>query len=71
MILGSIHKREIHWPSQFVRIDISDARILAFGYDADVMEFWSQSSENRLGEHNKNLLGEIYDIKTEDYIQVV
>lgn len=48
---------EVHWPSQLLGVDIPDVRILSFGYDADVVGWWSPASNNRIGNHAENLLG--------------
>lgn len=47
----------IHWPSQLLKEDILDARILSFGYDADVAHWFSAASVNRIGNHAEALLG--------------
>lgn len=52
-------KLKIHWPSELLRIDIPDARILSFGYDADVVGWCSPASKNRVGNHAENLLGSV------------
>ncbi|MCJ1271350.1 hypothetical protein MMC22_011250 [Lobaria immixta] len=46
-----------HWPVSLLSRDIPNSRILSFGYDADVVNFWSPVSQNRLGNHALNLLG--------------
>ena len=46
-----------YWPNTFLVDDIPNARILAFGYDADVVNFWSPASKNRIGNHALNMLG--------------
>ena len=48
---------EIHWPSQLLMVDIPDARILSFGYDADVVGWWRPASNNKIENHAENLLG--------------
>ncbi|RSL37906.1 hypothetical protein CEP53_015375, partial [Fusarium sp. AF-6] len=50
---------EVHWPSDLLKVDIPDARILSFGYDADVVGWWSPTSNNRIGNHAENLLGRV------------
>lgn len=52
-------KDRVHWPSNLLKGDIPDARIFAYGYDADVTSFWGHASRNRLGEHARNLLGDM------------
>jgi pimeloyl-ACP methyl ester carboxylesterase len=49
--------RRTHWPSQLLKEDIPDARILSFGYDADVVRWFSATSVNRIGNHAEALLG--------------
>ena len=31
----------VHWPSDILKQDLADARILSFGYDADILHFYS------------------------------
>lgn len=47
----------MHWPTTLLSEDISDARILAFGYDADVVNFWNPASGNTIRNHAENMLG--------------
>ena len=49
--------RRTHWPSQLVKEDIPDARVLSFGYDADVVCWFSAASVNRISNHAEALLG--------------
>ena len=51
----------IHWPSEFLWQDLPDARILSFGYDADVVNIWSgaPASNNRLSNHAESLVGKL------------
>jgi len=49
----------IHWPSQLLYKDIPDARILTFGYDADVVNLWNPASVSRLTNHAENLVGDL------------
>lgn len=44
-----LHKdSRVHWPSQLLKNDVPQARILIFGYDASVTSFWGGASQNRL-----------------------
>ncbi|KAK3989429.1 hypothetical protein QBC44DRAFT_396304 [Cladorrhinum sp. PSN332] len=52
-----------HWPSDLLKADIPDARVLSFGYDADVVGWWSPTSSNRIGNHAENLLGRVMRLK--------
>ncbi|KAL8831007.1 MAG: hypothetical protein Q9191_001103 [Dirinaria sp. TL-2023a] len=48
-----------HWPANLLSRDLSASRILSFGYDADVVNFWSPVSQNRIGNHALNMLGDL------------
>jgi hypothetical protein len=50
---------EVFWPGELLHLDVPDARILTFGYDADVVNWTSAASANRLANHAENLLGAI------------
>ena len=55
-----LHKdARVHWPSELLRQDIPDARILSFGYDADIVNFWNPASNSRLSSHAENLVGDL------------
>ncbi|RGP62529.1 gpi inositol-deacylase pgap1-like [Fusarium longipes] len=54
---------EVHWPSDLLKVDIPDARILSFGYDAAVLNWWSPASQNRIGNHAQNLLGSVVRLR--------
>jgi pimeloyl-ACP methyl ester carboxylesterase len=55
-----LHKdREVHWPSQLLRHDISDVRILSFGYDADIVNLWNPASTSRLSNHAEKMVGDL------------
>lgn len=55
-----LHKESgIHWPSKLLRQDLPDTRILSFGYDADIVNFWNPASNSRLSSHAENLVGEL------------
>ena len=45
------------WPAELLSGDLPDARIMSFGYDADVVNAWSPASQNRIGNHALDLLG--------------
>ena len=49
----------IHWPSELLRQDLPDTRILSFGYDADIVNFWNPASNSRLSSHAENLVGDL------------
>ena len=55
-----LHKNtRVHWPSQLLRQDIPDARILSFGYDADIVNFWNLASNSWLTNHAENMIGDL------------
>lgn len=41
----------VHWPSALLGRDIKDARILSFGYDADIINIWKPASNSRISNH--------------------
>lgn len=47
----------VHWPHDLLSKDIPDARIISFGYDADVAGIWNPASTNCAANHAENLLG--------------
>jgi pimeloyl-ACP methyl ester carboxylesterase len=49
----------VHWPSQILRHDIPDVRILSFGYDADIVNLWNPASKSRLSNHAENMVGDL------------
>lgn len=60
------HKQaEVYWPQELLKEDIRDARIMSFGYDADVVNWWSQASNNRIGNHAENMLGALVRLREE------
>ena len=56
-------KSGVHWPSQLLKEDIADARILSFGYDADVIRFWNPASNSRLSNHAESLVGDLVRLR--------
>lgn len=36
--------------------DLPNARILTYGYDADIVHFWSMASQSRIGNHAQTLV---------------
>ena len=49
----------IHWPSELLGQDLPDTRIMSFGYDADIVNFWDPASNSRLSSHAENLVGDL------------
>lgn len=55
-----LHKETgVHWPSDILKQDLTDARILSFGYDADILHFWNPVSNSRLSNHAEKLVGDL------------
>jgi hypothetical protein len=52
-------KTKVYWPCELLRKNYPDARILAFGYDADITQFWGPASSNRVSNHAENMLGSL------------
>ncbi|KAA6412091.1 MAG: hypothetical protein FRX48_04241 [Lasallia pustulata] len=49
----------MYWPTTLLSRDVPNSRILSFGYDADVVNFWNPTSQNRIGNHAVNMLGDL------------
>ena len=48
-----------HWPSHILPIDLPDARILTFGYDADIIGFFEARTCNKLADHAAKLVAQL------------
>jgi pimeloyl-ACP methyl ester carboxylesterase len=56
-----------NWAKSFLPLDFPQARIMTYGYDADVVRFWTNASTNRLRDHGKSLATSLSDRRgTED-----
>ncbi|KAM0804164.1 hypothetical protein BDR22DRAFT_885950 [Usnea florida] len=52
-----LHKETgVHWPSDLLKHDLPDTRILSYGYDADFVNLWKPASISRLSNHAENLV---------------
>ncbi len=47
----------VHWPSELLKQDLPDARIMSFGYDADIVNVWNPRSHSPLTGHAENMVG--------------
>ena len=56
----------VYWPTQLLPEDIADARILAFGYDADVTKVFGAVGQGKLRDHAEALLGDLATIRDAD-----
>lgn len=54
---------EVHWPSDLLKQDIPDSRILSFGYDADIVNLWNPTSVSRLSNHAERMVGDLVRIR--------
>ena len=44
------------WPRDLLPIDILDARIISYGYDVSIIDFWAPVFENSVEKHAENLV---------------
>lgn len=51
------------WPQELLAKDIPEARILTYGYDADVAHFIKPAGQNTVFEHATNLNGDLTDLR--------
>ena len=47
----------LHWPSELLKQDLPDARIMSFGYNADIVNLWNPKSHSPLTGHAENMVG--------------
>lgn len=47
------------WPNDLLPSDTAEARILAFGYDANIAHFWARPSENRMDTYSNDLFQQL------------
>lgn len=57
---------QTYWPVHLLSKDVPDARIMAFGYDADVTKFLGPVSQNNLRDHATGLLGRLAAVRGKD-----
>jgi protein SERAC1 len=60
------HRNGTFWPGSLLSEDFPRARIMTFGYDADVVRFWTIASSNRLDDHGKSLAYVLLDQRGRD-----
>ena len=53
------------WPQELLSEKIPEARILTYGYDADVVHFIKPAGQNTVCEHAKNLVGDLTNRRRE------
>ena len=47
------------WPRTLLPADTGEARILTFGYDANIAHFWARPSENRMDSQSNDLFQQL------------
>ncbi|KAF2231098.1 hypothetical protein EV356DRAFT_490794 [Viridothelium virens] len=55
----------VHGPRDLFAQDFPNARIMTFGYDADVVNFWKHAAQDDLSGYARDLLGVLADCKHE------
>ena len=55
----------ILWPRDLLPApnQIPNSRVIFFGYDADVVNFWAEAGQNRLGGHATSLVADLGDLR--------
>ncbi|CZR63528.1 uncharacterized protein PAC_13425 [Phialocephala subalpina] len=56
------HTNDFFWPLELAK-DIPTARIMTFGYDADVVKLWGIAGSNNLRNHGKSLASDASDLR--------
>ncbi|KAL8697121.1 MAG: hypothetical protein Q9201_007298 [Fulgogasparrea decipioides] len=51
------------WPELFLVNDLPEARIITYGYDADVVNFWSMASQNTIADHSQKFLSSLANLR--------
>ena len=51
------------WPELLLIKDLPQARVITYGYDADVVNFWSMASQSRIAEHSQKFLTSIANLR--------
>jgi protein SERAC1 len=54
------------WPQALLPTKVSNARVLTFGYDANVADWREMVSKNRIGNHAMNLLAALATHREDD-----
>ena len=57
---------EVYWPVDLLRHDLPAARILAFGYDANVTNLLGPASQNTISDHAETLVGDLAMLRAAD-----
>jgi hypothetical protein len=57
------------WPKILLPKELLQARILTFGYDADIADWRAMVSKNRISNHSKNLLAALATHRENDTVK--
>ena len=58
------------WPQELLAKEIPEARILTYGYDADVAHFIKRAGQNTVREHARNLMRDLVNHRRKDSSQM-
>ena len=66
-------KDDVCWPEELLSKEeaFAHVRVLAFGYDANVVNFTGRASLNSLFDHSINLLNELFRVRRQDAVSLV
>ena len=53
----------ILWPETLLPNKLPKARIMTFGFDADVVNFWLPAGQNRIGNHAQSLAQSLANLR--------
>lgn len=51
------------WPELLLSNDLPEARVITYGYDADVVNLWSMASQNTVGDHSQKFLTSLANLR--------
>ena len=60
----------VYWPRDLLSRDIKNARILTFGYDANVVGMRTPASQNSLDDHARGLVGDLTRLRERSGTQI-
>src|SRR5271155_3835517 len=55
----------VYWPRDLLAHDLKEARIISWGYDADVAQPFHHSSQASIFDHSENLLTDLRDLRVD------
>ncbi|KAK2729396.1 nb-arc and ankyrin domain protein [Colletotrichum kahawae] len=57
--MGTWSKGDVCWPRDLLKNDISNCRIMTWGYDSSVANFFTQASRESIFGHADSLLSDV------------